>query len=76
MRGSLHCAADDETVLRFGRDDDWFGRVGKTTAKTTAGPSTALFAKCANGFAQDDNFIGNVCERFAEYWNVGERFAE
>jgi hypothetical protein len=23
MRGSLHCAADDETVRRFGRDDDY-----------------------------------------------------
>jgi hypothetical protein len=22
MRGSLHCATDDETVRRFGRDDD------------------------------------------------------
>ncbi len=24
MRGSLHCAADDETVRGFGRDDDHF----------------------------------------------------
>src|SRR5882757_8485198 len=27
---------------------------GQITAKTTTGPSTAVFAKCANTFAQDD----------------------
>src|SRR5207245_10601674 len=27
-----------------------------TTARSTAGPSTAPFAECANGFAQDDIF--------------------
>jgi hypothetical protein len=45
MRGSLRCATDDETVCWSGRDDAWFssGR-RKTTAKTTAGPSTAQFA--------------------------------
>ena len=25
MRGSLHCATDDETVRRFGRDDGFWG---------------------------------------------------
>jgi hypothetical protein len=30
MRGSLHCAADDETVRRFGRDDVFFSFVEMT----------------------------------------------
>jgi hypothetical protein len=32
MRGSLHCATHDETVSRFGRDDDSLGREKKKTA--------------------------------------------
>ena len=27
MRGSLHCATDDETVRRFGRDYDYLGQI-------------------------------------------------
>jgi hypothetical protein len=37
--GSLHCAADDETVRRFGRDDDcsnWMKNSGKTKADSSA----------------------------------------
>jgi hypothetical protein len=53
----LLCATDDETVCCFGRDDiSFWPRRWKTTAKTTAGPSTAQFARCANCFAQDDTF--------------------
>ena len=33
------------------------GPEGTTTAKATAGPSTAQFAKCTNCFAQDDTFV-------------------
>jgi hypothetical protein len=54
----LHCAPHDETVRRFGRNDD-FGvcaREEQTTAnaETTAGPSTALLTKYVSNFAQDD----------------------
>jgi hypothetical protein len=34
-------------------------------AKTTAGPSTTLFARSANNFAQDDTFWGGPREREA-----------
>jgi hypothetical protein len=37
MRGSLHCATDDETVCRFGRDDDSCGGDRRNTAMELAG---------------------------------------
>jgi hypothetical protein len=40
----------------------------KTGARTTAGPSTAPFAKCADGFAQDDRFLG-----FTDYFGARAR---
>ena len=39
MRGSLHCAAHDETVSSFGRDDDfwvWVRRQATANATATA----------------------------------------
>jgi hypothetical protein len=37
MRGSLHCAADNETVRRFGRDDDCLAGCGEETKQIPAG---------------------------------------
>jgi hypothetical protein len=42
MQGSLHCAAHDETVSCFGRDDDFLGfgkrEQGTAEAKSKADP--------------------------------------
>jgi hypothetical protein len=42
MRGSLHCAAHDETVSRFGRNDGfWFGGKEKDKQLQSWVPSIA-----------------------------------
>jgi hypothetical protein len=42
MQGSLHCAADDETVRCFGRDDDFFLRLKVGQTMMTTDSSAAL----------------------------------
>jgi hypothetical protein len=62
MQGFLHCAADDEAVRRFGRNDGFlvgWERTGKATANTKADPRRyetqgrslrlfGLIARCVN----------------------------
>ena len=54
MRGSLHCAMDDETVHRFGRDVASLVGLeeGPVTASATAGPDLPT------DFDQEDNSVG------------------
>jgi hypothetical protein len=41
IQGSLHCATDDETVCRFGRDDVGLRRWGGQATATTTATATA-----------------------------------
>ena len=67
MRGSLHCATDDETVCCFGRDDTgfWSGE-RKTTATATLSAVDGFVglggfeAEAAPGFGDDDAVAGVV----------------
>jgi hypothetical protein len=47
----------------------WFCLLG--CKKQTAGPSTPLFAKCANNFAQDDNLFMSATVDYEELMVVG-----
>ena len=86
MRGSLHCATDDETVRCFGRDDGDFGsdEVAQVQDETEAMAATARTVASGNicwrdGFVEDhgvEAVAGEEAEFFVELDGGGVGFGD
>jgi len=61
MRGSLHCAAHDETVNGFGRDDGLFGWVRGTSVGQLPAPPNGLPEAEGDLLSMLESSVARVC---------------